>query len=440
MEAATRSPMQPLAAFTAILLLFVHFSNITELAYTLTHVNMRIMYIVAPFAYIAVLFTGGIQNTVSSRWAVSFLMFSAFVGLSVPFSTWIGDSIRVFKDFAMVSVPLILVTTGLLLRWNQIRNAFSLIALAGMLVILNTLYFGEDIGGDRLALSSSGMLGNSNDIASHLVFLIGFFLFVVLDTKRAFIFRIAALGAIGYSLLTILRTGSRGAFLALLVGAAFALWKAPMRIRAALLISGMVAALTLPILLPDSVKTRLGALFGEEHEEAAESEASRSYLFWKSVEFSIHYPIFGVGPGQFINMEGKTSVASGVRGNWHQSHCAWTQISSECGIPALAFLLIALAGSLWGVKRTYDLALRAENREVANTCLAFMVGVVPFLVTITFLSNAYRFYLPTIIGLSIALARAGVAELEKAKENEEPGKALMPPPIDPLARIRRATS
>jgi len=440
MEAATRSPMQPLAASMAILLLFVHFSNITELAYTLTHVNMRIMYLVAPFAYIAVLFTGGIQNTLSSKWAVSFLLFTVFVGLSVPFSTWIGDSIKVFKDFSIVSVPLVLVTTGLLLRWDQIKKAFSMIALAGMLVILNTAFFGQDISGDRLSLSSSGMLGNSNDIASHLVLTIGFLLFVVLDTKRAFIFRLAATGAIGYSLLTILKTGSRGAFLALLVGAAFALWKAPMRMRAALLISGMVAALTLPILLPDGVKARLGALFGEEHQEAAESEASRSYLFWKSVEFSLHYPIFGVGPGQFVNMEGQTSVASGVRGNWHESHCAWTQISSECGIPALTALLIAIAGSLWGVKRTYDLALSAENKEVANTCLAFMAGVIPFLVTITFLSNGYRFYLPTLIGLSIALARTGQVELDRTSESHEPQEVLIAGPTNPPARFRRTTA
>lgn len=413
-ELAALNPMQPLAAFIGITLMFVHFSNLAELAYTVTGVHLRIMYWLAPFAYVGVLLTGGLNLALRSRWAVLFLCFTGWVLLSVPFSSWVGGSAHALRNFFVIPVPMIFVTAGLILGWKQVRIAFGAIALAGILIVANALVFGTEGSGERMELSSSGMLGNANDIASHLVLILGFLFYVLIDRNRHFLFRLGAIAAIALALLTILRTGSRGAFLALGVTALIILWKAPMRIRIVALASGLILAVALPVFLSDSVKTRLGTLFGEGLREADESRETRSYLFRQSVRFTFQRPVFGVGPGQFATYEGLTARSEGERGAWHVTHCAWTQISSECGLPALFFLLAAIGGSLLAVKRTYDAARRSGHEEVANTCLSFLVGVIPFLVTITFLSNAYRFYLPTLVGLAIALARAGQLKLQES--------------------------
>ncbi len=419
-EAAKMSTMQPLAAFLGILLVFIHFSNLTELAHTIVGTNLRIMYMVAPFAYAAVLFNGGIASTLRSKWAVSFLLFAVWMVMAIPFSSWIGGSIGVVWLFLMVPTPMIFVTTGLILKWSQVRAAFNAIALAGVVVAGSGVFFGQMLAGDRMFLMSSGMLGNPNDIASHLLLTIGFLSFVVMDPKRNFVLRIGAVGVIGYSLLLILQTASRGALVSLVAAVLFLLWKAPMKIRVATVAISAIAAVTVPILLSDQILDRFSTLTGAEHSEADESKESRSYLFWQSVRFTIERPVFGVGPGQFVNFEGKTAISEGLVGNWHATHCSWTQVSSECGIPAAVFLLIAIGGSMWGVMRTYDEANKRGNIEIRNACLCFLLAVVPFLVSITLLSNAYRFYLPTLIGLAIVLTRCAREQMDAESENTQP--------------------
>jgi O-antigen ligase len=419
--------MQPLAAFVAILLVFIHFSNIAELTYTLTGVNFRLMYWVAPFAYAAVLFSGGLTTALRSKWAILFVLFTVWMVMALPFSTWKGGSIGTVKTYLMVVAPMIFVTAGLILTWKQVRATFFMIAVAGILVAANTMLFGEMRSGTRMALTSSGMLGNSNDIASHLVLTMGFLVFLVIDPKRNFLVRIGALATIGYSIVVILQTASRGALVSLVVGALFLIWKAPLKMRVATIATAVVMAIVTPVLLSDAVVSRFATLMGGEHAEADESQAARSYLFWQSVRFTFQRPIFGVGPGQFINYEGKTAVSEGLRGNWHATHCSWTQISSECGLPAALFVIVAIGGSLWGVLRVYDEAKKRGHIEIRNTCLCFLIAAIPFYTSITFLSNAYRFYIPTLIGLAIVLAHTAKEQLEADQKNLAPHSDLVSP-------------
>jgi len=37
--------------------------------------------------------------------------------------------------------------------------------------------------------------------------------------------------------------------------------------------------------------------------------------------------------------------AAGEHGNWHETHNTYTEISGECGIPALIFALVGLFGT-----------------------------------------------------------------------------------------------
>lgn len=330
--------------------------------------------------------------------------------LATPFRSWVGGSFGRVKDFAIHMLPILIVSASVIGTWRQVRAVFRVLALGGFVVLVATKYFGVEAQG-RIQLSSSGTIGNSNDLAAHLLFLTPFLIWVLMDRNRHLIFRIGAFGAIAYSLYGVLGTGSSGALVAILAGALFFLINAPMRVRLGFLIGGTVLLLALPAALPDATKARLAAFFGEEHQEAEESGDSRLYLFQKSVEFSLRYPVFGVGPDQFATFEGMDSRQRGQRGNWHATHCAWTQVSSEAGIPALVFLLLALGTALIPLHRCYQQAKKSANPEVMHTLFCLLLAVILLLGAVTFLSQAYNFDFALVIGLAVAVTRTAQREL-----------------------------
>ena len=165
---------------------------------------------------------------------------------------------------------------------------------------------------------------------------------------------------------------------------------------------GILAALA-PFVLPASSLSRLGALFGVQHVEADESSRSREYLLKKSLEYTAQFPLFGVGPDQFSNFEGKQRVDAGLVGNWHATHCAWTQVSAECGIPAFLLFAGGIGTAFVGVWKTHKKAKKRGFTDIQKTTFCYLTGMIAYLVAITFLAHAYNHYLPTMIGLAISM-------------------------------------
>ena len=97
-------------------------------------------------------------------------------------------------------------------------------------------------------------------------------------------------------------------------------------------------------------------------------------------------------------------MAEGKIGNWHATHCSWTQVSSECGVPALLLFVLGIGSALLMVHRTWRKARAQGFTDISNACFCYMVAMVGFLVAITFLANAYRFYFPAMVGLAISMS------------------------------------
>jgi O-antigen ligase len=222
---------------------------------------------------------------------------------------------------------------------------------------------------------------------------------------------LALFGLRADGLWVILGTASRGALLALEVVVVFFLVHATLRQRLALILSGTLLAAIYVVALPAQTVNRLTTLFGPQNQEAAESAESRAYLFKKSVQFTLEYPLFGVGPDQFSNFEGKTSQAKGEHGSWHATHCTWTQISSECGIPALIFYAGGIGSALLMVYRTFRAAKRERSFEIADACFCYLLAMTGFLVALTFLASAYSYCLPAMIGLAVVLSSVANEQL-----------------------------
>lgn len=412
LEAANNSAsaIHWLAFAAGAILLLVKAANLSELAYAITGANLKILYFVAPLAYIGVIFSQGLGSAVRNKPVIFFMLFYGWMVLSTPFSTWVGGSVGRIQDFTIHCLPLLFVTASLALTWKQVRMAFYTLAMAGVITLVSIRFFGQEAQG-RMQLSSSGTIGNSNDLAAHLMLLLPFVVFVALDVRRSWAVRAVAIPMLGYGLFAVLNTGSRGALIALVAVTLFLLWKASAQIRIGFILAGLLLGAVLPTVLPDQTKARLGSLFGSEHGEAEESRDSREYLFFKSVEYSFQYPLFGVGPDQFPNYEGAEARSEGRHGNWHVTHCVWTQVSSECGIPALLFLIASISTAFFPLNRIYRLAREKQMEDFARASLCFLLSAVGFLVAITFLAQAYAYYIPVMVGLAVAFRNAAEKEL-----------------------------
>ncbi len=150
---------------------------------------------------------------------------------------------------------------------------------------------------------------------------------------------------------------------------------------------------------------------------AAGSAQSRVYLFWKSVEFTVRNPLFGVGPGQFQTAEAEEAKAKGVRGNWHETHNTYTQISSETGIPGGVLFIAALVMAyriLTRIRKT-TFPVTMEHAERVRVMASYLqLSFIATLAGALFLSVGYGGLLYVYIGLAASLQAIVERELASA--------------------------
>ena len=423
----TNNPFRKIALFFGLAALFVRFSVLPELIAYVTGVNTYLLYVTAFPALVACIFSGGVQRTFRAKATYWWMALVLWIAVAIPFSSWRGDSTRLLITYVRTDLVFILIAGGLIIQWKEVRAVFYTLAAAAVVNLITSRLFTDTTNG-RITLTASGTIGNSNDLAAHLLLIMPFLLFVTMDPKRSSFIRVPLILGIAYGINVILGTASRGALIALITGFVFMLLRATPTQRVLAVTGGLVLTLVFLAVLPSLTLRRLGNLFGEEHEEAKESGESRAYLFRTSLFYTIQHPLFGVGPGQFANFEGNQRIAQGKLGNWHETHCVFTQVSSECGIPALIFFLGGIASAIGIVYRTHKKARLQRDVEVKNVCFCFLLAVVCYTVAATFLSHAYVLYWPVIIGLAGAISFAGEQKLTSSRE-----KAVWQPA--PAARL-----
>ncbi len=134
----------------------------------------------------------------------------------------------------------------------------------------------------------------------------------------------------------------------------------------------------------------------------------------KSLQFTIEHPIFGVGPGDFSSFEGGTRAET-KHGEWQQTHNSYTQVSSEIGIPAAICYIGAIFAALFSLNRSMVRARRDKIPVLVTTAFCCMLSIVMIAACMFFLSLAYRFYMPGLTALAIALDRVMRMEFQKAQ-------------------------
>lgn len=407
------------AFFMAVAFVFVRFSMIHEILTFHFGITAYLPWIFGVPAILGMLLSGGIRRTFRLKPAYFWTAFALWLIIATPFSFWRGGSVDLLRYYFKTEFPMLFLLAGLPVDWRECRQMMSAIALSGLVNVAIWHWFIR-ISEGRLFLEF-GSMANANDFAAHLLVVLPFLLFIVLAGERRWFLKATALGLIAAGVSLVVSTGSRGGLLALMASLAFVLLRSSGRVRVAVLVIAPLIALLAILTVPKYSLERQATLFtkqdlsDEQAQEISGSTQRRLYLLRTSLQYTLEHPLFGVGPGQFLDYEGATAVQSGRRGAWQVTHNSYAQISSEAGVPALFFLFAALVSTYLLLNKTYRRARTAkEHQSIAMAAFCIMLSFIGFCVSILFLSLIYKFYLPVLSGLAISLASAAEREFAPA--------------------------
>jgi putative inorganic carbon (HCO3(-)) transporter len=338
------------------------------------------------------------DGTITARpLEVNVALLLALAGLlSVPFATAPSEAWATFLDFAKVIAMFIVMVNVVRTerRWRWLMWLSLIVSITLSIYALSDYRLGHfDIRGERIeGVIRKGLFENPNDMALHLVTMIPIavgLLFVARSYTRKALYLLIAVLMVGATIVTF----SRGGFVGLIVACFVLAWKLGRRNRVVIVALFMVAAAFSVAALPSEFLGRIVSLFGGDDGGSA---VSRQHLLWQSIQVTMRHPILGIGMGNFHNVSDSEQV----------SHNAYTQVSSEMGVPAMILSIIFMVAALRRLhrieKETYDSRKRTRIYYLAVGLQAALVG---YMVCSFFASVAYLWYIYYLVGFALCLHR-----------------------------------
>ncbi len=394
-------------AFESLLLvlyLFLLTSRIFEFLYPLTG-SLRLVLATSLAALLLALLRGGLFRAMKSWPFVLLVFLTGWMMLATPTSIWRGGSARMLRDVWSPSLLVFFVVAGLTATLGQVRKAFFAIGFgviaAGLLVGL----LGRFLAG-RFAFFF-GTFGNSNLLMFHLLFGAPMCLYRLQESGK--FLRVSMIPALAVVVYTMLRTGSRGGLIILAVLLLMMLRRFSWFGR--MLVAGVAAIMAAGlVLLPSEIQDRYRTMVATASDtadpafqSALESRDARVVHLRESLQFTFEHPIFGVGPGLFSVASAGYAESEGRSAMWRETHNAYTQISSECGIPAL-LLFLGLLIWIWRTIARVDRGARAAGRrDIGNLAFCLKLSLAATAVHCLFDSIGYQYYVPLLAALTLAL-------------------------------------
>ena len=354
---------------------------------------------------------------------MSMLLFSFWLVLCTPFSSWKGGSVNLLLHVWFPSLVAFLGVNALLEHTRDVRRSLYTIGFASLTIVILSL-FTEGTDTTRFDLGV-GTLGNANDLAQMLLLgLPGVLLFLQSNKGRKHILRLLLLLGILLMLKVAASTASRAGVLTLLLYGIILFWSASglgrLRIGAVVMVIGIVFFTTAPKATLLRYATILPFVSVDANDEKSEmiresaegSSAERRVLFQQSLELTLRNPLFGVGPGTFDSAAADVSKEKGVRALWHQAHNSYTQVSAECGIPGFLIyvsLIVATFRSVLRVRK--QTAGKPALNDLRNLSLAILMTLACFALNAAFASLSYLTTFPMLAALADGFSRSARREI-----------------------------
>jgi O-antigen ligase len=363
---------------------------------------------------LAWLFSGSALRGLRSGVGVCWAAFLLWMILATPLSVWRGGSAILLGNYVPRAYFDFFYTCAFVTSLRRCRQWMYVQIASAVALLLSCLALGS-IGGapgeSRFRIPHSLFYANSNDVALALLLGITSFLFLFHRTSRAG--RLAGIAGILLSTFFAARTGSRGcgiaagAMLIFIFLLSRSRWKV---VALGLTALGMALAASIggessSTLHRLSLLTSSASPFESESDVASvASQLQREEVLETSLRYTLNHPLLGVGPDQFATAVSQDAAGAGQHVPWLGTHNTYTQVSSECGIPALIFYVAVigtcLRSNLRLYRRTRDLPAYQELAALSRCLLA---GTLVFAISAFFFHMAYSPYLPCLAGFTVAL-------------------------------------
>lgn len=373
---------------------------------------------------LAWLFSGNALRGLRSGAGICWAAFLLWMFLATPLSVWRGGSATLLANYVPRAYLDFFYTCSFVTSLRRCRQWMYVQIASGAALVLSCVAFGsigDDTSGTRFEIPHSLFYANSNDLALALLLGISSFLFLFHQPSRAP--RLAGIAGILLSTFYAFRTGSRGSVIAAsaMLILIFSLSRNRMRVAALGLAALLSAALAASIGGESSSTLHRLSLVISDTSSPAEtqsdlaavaSQLQREELFKTSLRYTLSHPVFGVGPDQFATAVSQDAARDNQHMPWLGTHNTYTQISSECGIPAVIFYAAVIGLSLASNLRLYRRARdRPADYELAGLSHCLLAGTLVFAVSAFFFHMAYSAYLPTLAGFTVALSLTQTKQL-----------------------------
>jgi O-antigen ligase len=336
------------------------------------------------------------------------IAFLAVAALSVPLSLWPGFSLDFLLKNLLPSVVLAFAIIGGIASVADARRILIAQVVGASLFALVVLV--------RYDVGPEGRLGglvyyDANDLGMLLVCTVPFALYLLRHGK-GFVQRILALGAVTLALVTIVKTGSRGAFLGLAAVSLFLLFRFT-TVRATTRVLAVGAAVVILLVnAPGSYWKSMSSILtpSKDYNWVGNESGGRMMIWTRGLEYMKARPLTGVGLAAFPVAEGTLSALaerqSYGRGlKWSAAHNSFVQAGAELGLLGLILFVALLVSAFRSASRLARDALARTPRDpdVAGLATAHSAALVGYVVAGFFLSQAYGPFLYAVIGTVVGL-------------------------------------
>ena len=207
---------------------------------------------------------------------------------------------------------------------------------------------------------------------------------------------------------------SRGAYLGLLVGAAYYMWRlfysrlSVENLRGKVILVGILGFLAMIYVVDDSAISRFVSLKDEAQTEppSSESGSTRIYFWLAAIEMSKDHPM-GLGAGGFVlnsHQYIREDVDTGRSRN-RAVHSTWFQALTEVGYPGFILFLLMLLSAALSLEKARRLLQQENDVESYLTVIGIQAACGAFLVSITFLDRMRSEALYWLVMLAAAAAQ-----------------------------------
>jgi hypothetical protein len=336
---------------------------------------------------------------------------------SLPFGLSPGGSAAYFIDnFSKVlvtSMALLMTTRGV---YDSAAWMIGYVAGCAMLAWYALFVFDLSSVGSLTARLNDLYTYDANDVG--LLLVVGLPLCMWLFDSSRGVVKIFAGVVMGASVWAIALTGSRGAFLALIVVGLGLLVVALERVSIAKRIVAVGAVAVLLVLAaPPGYWNQMSTVFSVEEDYNWTSDTGRKAVATRGIAYMLEYPLFGVGIDNFPRAEGTISSMArdampGGPISWTAPHNSYIQVAAELGIPGALVFVALVFGGMGGMflvsrraSRRWGRRAVGTRREVVMASQYIALSFAGFTIGASFLSFAYLdlIYLLTAMSVGVYL-------------------------------------